>query len=522
MDQSLLSLTHKGSILEAISEAKIQRKLFVVYISGEDAESARMEETTWRDFRVSESLSKYCIFLHVLEGSTDATNFSKIYPQGSVPCITAVGYNGVKLWENEGFISAEDLALGLEKAWLSLHIQETTASVLTAALAARNSEPSGSHASSTASIEQGSSSRTAVNASSDEHNQGSDTVPFVSTEILEEKRCCEDIAEKIDDDKPSLKADFQDDSGSLGDEKSSSSAGASKGSGDPSSSDLGNNSDDHKSSHIEKRNYVSEEAAKCSLEISEIPESNSKESNVTSSEEKPRSVEDVDVDLTCKRPSSSQSMDVHLNIRLPNSISLQHKFSVTNSLRAVKEYVNENQDSNFHSYNLAIPYPRKIFTDQDLDRSLLELELVGRQALIVVPLERGTNHNRGGSLSQHQPSSTDDSSDGNNGGYFGIVRRILSYVNPLSYLGGAFRSSDPNLPPQNNSARTEGRNLRDSTNQNTSTGSRTEGGSRRTMSSPFGSNIHTLKHDEDDNRFSDRNSFWNGNSTQYGGNDDER
>jgi len=83
-------------------------------------------------------------------------------------------------------------------------------------------------------------------------------------------------------------------------------------------------------------------------------------------------------------------------------------------------------------------------------------------------------------------------------------------------------ASDPNLPPQNNSARTEGRNLRDSTNQNTSTGSRTEGGSRRTMSSSFGSNIHTLKHDEDDNRFSDRNSFWNGNSTQYGGNGDER
>ncbi|KAL3745876.1 hypothetical protein ACJRO7_014903, partial [Eucalyptus globulus] len=121
--------------------------------------------------------------------------------------------------------------------------------VLTAALAARNSEPSGSHSSSTASIEQGSSSRTAVNSSSDEHNQGSDTVPLVSTEILEEKRCCEDIAEKIDDDKPSLKADFQDDSGSLGDEKSSSSAEASKRSGDPSSSDLGNNSDDHKSSH---------------------------------------------------------------------------------------------------------------------------------------------------------------------------------------------------------------------------------------------------------------------------------
>ncbi|XP_056161436.1 plant UBX domain-containing protein 11 isoform X2 [Syzygium oleosum] len=481
-----------------------------------------MEETTWRDFRVSESLSKYCIFLHVLEGSTDATNFSKIYPQGSVPCITAVGYNGVKLWENEGFIGAEDLALGLEKAWLSLHIQETTASVLTAALAARKSEPSGSHASSTASIEQGSSSRTAANSSSDEHNQGSDTVPLVSSEIVEEKRCCEDIAEKIDDDKPSLRADFQDDSGSLGDDKSSSSAEAAKGLGDPSSSDLGNNSDDCTSSHVEKGNTVSEEATKCSSEIAEIPESNSKESNVTSSEEKPRSMEDVDIDLTCKRPSGSQSMDVHLNIRLPNGVSLQHKFSVTSTLRVVKEYVDENQDGNINSYNLAIPYPRKVFTDQDLDRSLLELELVGRQALMVVPLERGTNHNRGGgSLSQHQPSSTDDSSDGNNGGYFGIVRRILSYMNPLSYLGGTFRSSDPN-PPQNNLARTERPNLRDSTNQNTSVGSRTEDGSRRPTSSPFSSNIHTLKRDEDDNRFSGRNSFWNGNSTQYGGNGDER
>ena len=34
MDQSLLSLTYKGSIPEAITEAKKQRKLFVVYISG--------------------------------------------------------------------------------------------------------------------------------------------------------------------------------------------------------------------------------------------------------------------------------------------------------------------------------------------------------------------------------------------------------------------------------------------------------------------------------------------------------
>lgn len=82
-------------------------------------------------------------------------------PQKSAPCITAVGYNGVQLWQNgklttidstfvfwvqflgqpfvllnllffclvllnqwaEGFVSAEVLASTLEKAWLSLHVQ---------------------------------------------------------------------------------------------------------------------------------------------------------------------------------------------------------------------------------------------------------------------------------------------------------------------------------------------------------------------------------------------------------------
>lgn len=34
MDQSLSSLTFKGSIAEAIAEAKQQKKLFVVYTSG--------------------------------------------------------------------------------------------------------------------------------------------------------------------------------------------------------------------------------------------------------------------------------------------------------------------------------------------------------------------------------------------------------------------------------------------------------------------------------------------------------
>ncbi|KAJ0606118.1 hypothetical protein HanHA300_Chr02g0070521 [Helianthus annuus] len=40
----------------------------------------------------------------------------------------------------KGFVTAEVLASTLEKSWLSLHVQETTATFLTAALASRQSE----------------------------------------------------------------------------------------------------------------------------------------------------------------------------------------------------------------------------------------------------------------------------------------------------------------------------------------------------------------------------------------------
>ncbi|KAJ0778584.1 putative Thioredoxin-like superfamily [Helianthus annuus] len=107
MEQAISSLAFKGSINEAIIEAKRQKKLFVVYISGENEDSIAMDKSTWSESSVAESLSKYCILLHILEGSTDAAQFSAIYPQKPAPCITAIGYNGVQVWQNGKFTTKQ-------------------------------------------------------------------------------------------------------------------------------------------------------------------------------------------------------------------------------------------------------------------------------------------------------------------------------------------------------------------------------------------------------------------------------
>nr|GEV55366.1 hypothetical protein [Tanacetum cinerariifolium] len=510
MEQSISSLAFKGSIIEAITEAKRQKKLFVVYISGDNEDSVSMDKSTWSESSVAESVSKYCILLHLLEGSTDAAQFSALYPQKPAPCITAIGYNGVQLWQKEGFVSAEVLASTLEKEWLSLHVQETTATFLTAALASRQSEriPSEAQAPPAASREIGSTSlasSTNTNASASvdkkdvdhakekaenqaplakainskhaekvEENKVKQPVTTTSEQV---KQVIPNASETRADQKPRLNVNQQ-----VGDS-------------------------------VEAPRVAKDEAKLQKAEISQTDTEN---------------VENSDL-------ASNKSTDIYLNIRLPGGVSLQEKFEPTTTLRLVKDYVDKNQESSIGSYDLAVPYPRKVFSDQDLSKTLAELSLLDRQALIVVPRLQASGFLRGRSSTPNSSVSTSATGSSDGESYFSLVRRYLSYVNPLAYLGGgaaaAANSSTPgqetrrNMPesgtPQGNFTGSR-RSYLVTSNQSSSTPSTAENNKPSSSQFGSGSNIHTLKHDEDDNRFSGQNAFWNGNSTEYGGDGDNK
>lgn len=509
MERAISNLAFKGSILEAITEAKRQKKLFVVYISGDDEVSASMDESTWSESSVAESLSKSCILLHILEGSTDAAQFSALYPQKPAPCITAIGYNGVQLWQNEGFVSAEVLVSTLEKAWLSLHVQETTATFLTAALASRQSEQIPSEAPPTAAREIGSSS-----SSPSTNTNASASVDKTDIDHKEKSENCAPLVKEINS--------------KLGDDVSQ-----------------GPFVDKSEESRIEQPDTTTREPVnqvttsasdsgvdkKSSLNIVKAPQ-------VVDDEAKPKKSESSQTEnADYSDLASSRSTDIHLNIRLPGGANLQEKFEPTSTLRMVKDYVDQKQETSIGSYDLAIPYPRKVFGDQDLSKTLKELSLLDRQALIVVPHLQGAGHHKGRSSTPNTSVSTSAAGSSDGEGLYSLVKRVLSYVNPLAYLGagGAASANSSTSAPETR------RNLPESgrpTPQGTFTGSRsyavrsnqsnitpsTTGRNNRPNSSQFGSgsNIHTLKHDEDDSKFSGKNAFWNGNSTEYGGDGDNK
>ncbi|CAI9117372.1 OLC1v1018756C1 [Oldenlandia corymbosa var. corymbosa] len=517
MEQSLSTLTFKGSIIEAIAEAKQQKKLFVVYISGDNLESHNLATSTWADSTLAESILKYCILLHISAGSTDAANFSALYPQKSPPCLTAIGYNGVLLWQYDGFFTADIVASSIEKSWLSLHIQETTATYLTAALASKNqptSETSGSSSS-----DQGSSSR--------ENNMSSPVnVPEVESSARHEKGEETSFPESASKDENSKPHDMVLAESPLVNEMGTSEYyGTSGASATPGPVCFSNTQD---------KSVTPKEIL--SVDLSQSVKSNS--TKVEKNEiEACKNDSGGTKDSNGLEPAATKSSDVHFNIKLPDGTSLRTKLSVMDPLRKVKDYVDENRTSYIGPYNLAIPYPRKVFGEQDLRMTLQELDLFGRQTLIVVPHGPRTSQvNIVPSVRGQTNFDGDASSNGSHTGYWAYVRRIVSFFNPFSYLGGGASSPDISQdhkssmqshganPSSRNNLRAAGRSYGvNSSNQSTSVARRTSG--RPQTRPPFGSNIHsihTLKRDEeDDNRSSDRNTFWNGNSTQYGGDNND-
>lgn len=81
----------------------------------------------------------------------------------------------------------------------------------------------------------------------------------------------------------------------------------------------------------------------------------------------------------------------------------------------------------------------------DLNKTLSELGLFDRQALILVPHSKIGGYPIEGSVSSHQASANNNtgSSSGSSEGYFSYVKKIISYVNPFSYIGGGTNPPSP-------------------------------------------------------------------------------
>ncbi|GJN06805.1 hypothetical protein PR202_ga24570 [Eleusine coracana subsp. coracana] len=213
--------------------------------------------------------------------------------------------------------------------------------------------------------------------------------------------------------------------------------------------------------------------------------------------------------------NSVKSDDIHLSIRMPSGDRLEIKLTKQDVLREVKNFVDENLGSGVGSYDLSLIYPKRVFTEQDMEATLCELGIQNRHAMMVVP------HRPLAQVPRPQSSARSYDAGGNSGGggYFGYLRTVLSYANPLSYFRGSPISNpevQANEDLQQNRTGSDQWSHPGMESQEETQESRANTLRRRTR--PFGANVHTLGSEEQSSS-NDRNVFWNGNSTEFGGDD---
>lgn len=143
-----------------------------------------------------------------------------------------------------------------------------------------------------------------------------------------------------------------------------------KGSLGPLAINIENSRAEHKSSSAEDDRPAQEKISDLhSVVPVHVEELVGTEVNVAEEDEKDEAVNHMQAYTSDDFVRDNTSSDVYLNIRLPTGLSLQEKFSVTSTLRMVKDFVDEKQPSGFGTYDLAIPYPRKVFSDQGMNIS---------------------------------------------------------------------------------------------------------------------------------------------------------
>uniref|UniRef100_A0A0E0MES2 UBX domain-containing protein n=1 Tax=Oryza punctata TaxID=4537 RepID=A0A0E0MES2_ORYPU len=485
MERTLDSLTYKGSIPDAILQSKRDNKLFVVYISD---------------------------------------------PQKVIPSISVIGQNGVMLWCHEGYICSKDLKENIDKAWATLHLQGTAAAFLTASLASRMTEPVNTNPT-TLPTQGGSSAAENPSTSSNKSTGTSGASGFANstdsvaqpprshdkTPSISEKECSNldlspgnrTVQERPDSDSAQVK-------GSLADQ--------------PRSSNMEScaNPDQYgNTASLKQKNKVDDGCAKVSSES--VPTTvaiRGKSSKVAVDQDKATTTS------TPIEPAPVRSNDIQLVIRIPGGPSLQIKLTKDDNLRKVKNYVDENRANGAGSYDLAMLYPRKVFTEQDMEATLHELGIETRQALTIVPHHKTIQATkRQSSSSPHNGDNNADADSSGGWGYFGYLRTALSFVNPLSYLRANAAPSNPDqlanqgsqqhIPssgPWNHPGVGTGSESRIPDNVSQQAGRDSSGSTLRRRPRQFGGNVHSLRSD-DQGPSDDRNVYWNGNSTEFGGED---
>ncbi|XP_033858222.3 UBX domain-containing protein 4-like isoform X2 [Acipenser ruthenus] len=417
-------LWFEGSIPAAIASAKQKNSVFVIFIAGDDDQSTQML-SSWEDDKVAEATAQSFVAIKIDAKSDTCVQFSQIYPVVCIPSSFFIGDNGIPLEVIAGSVPAEQLVNRIEKV-KQMHIQQKNVKL---GGADENQVATEQHSASLVTPDLTSQSQSLPSETVQPNGAHlSDAEPENVAAAAASKACLSKTVEDgVHSGQPSPAEEI-----SVSSEDASVSSQPEE--------DLNIKVErltkkleerrEHKNREEESEIKKEVERRKVGKEILDFKKKNEgektkqmlEERNREKAEEKAardrvkqqialdradraaryaKTKEEVDAamaaalqtrqaELVAKKQTSQKerSAIARIQFRLPDGSSITNQFPSETRLEEARQFVAQEVGKKYGNFSLATMFPRREFTIEDFDKTLLELELAPSAAIVLLPTGR--------------------------------------------------------------------------------------------------------------------------------------
>jgi len=449
----------KGEITEAILKCKQEKLIFLVYVHDENANE--MSEL-WENEQVSIICNKECISLK-LESTQDACQqFSQIYKVLCYPSTFLIGLNGMPIEIIAGSVNLETILEKLNKAIKAHKRGENVAIASNEVKLAEEPKP----------IQNAESPITEEQASTSEEAAAKKSIDERVAEAKEKIRLLQEKKAKEEEDK----------------EKEREMERRKLGQDIVKAKQLKHEQELKKMADDLKKDRMQEELAKKKVLEQIQRDREDKHRKYVHEQEQVKNEKLQKKQLESNQEAARNSNIARIQFRFVDGSSAVETFEPDQAFSLVNDFIKQKLAN--QSFTVHTTFPKRVFGDEDLNKTLRDLQLAPSATLLVIP-SKGVVEK---TIKNLVPTSSST---------VGLFRDVFSLVMlPFTIIWGLFSSFfGYNTAPQNSSSNEN--NQRQGVSQSSARSDATELRRRRIAG------LHN-----NDDRNDDENATWNGNSTQ--------
>ncbi|XP_067372492.1 UBX domain-containing protein 4 isoform X2 [Channa argus] len=378
-----------GSIPDAINSAKQQSLVFVVVIIGEDEQSAQLI-SSWENDEVSEIAHSCCVAIKVDAKSETCLQFSQIYPVVCIPSSFFIGENGIPLEVIAGSVSAEELMKRINSVTQLNSASFPVDSSLSGNPTTVSAPPPASPATRSTTV------ATEPTAVPETASALSSTVAAVNHGSSDDAGECTPIKENLDStvERLTKKLEEKRDQRKRGEEENDTKKEMERRKMGKDMQDFKRKQEEDKTKRLlEERNRekAEEKAARervkqlIAMDRADKAARYSKIQEEKAAKEALLQARQAEQEAKKEALVRERSNVARIQFRLPDGSFLTTQFSSKSTLHEAQHFAVKEVGNRYGNFSLATMFPRREFTSEDLNKTLVELELAPSASIVLLP-----------------------------------------------------------------------------------------------------------------------------------------